>query len=423
MQPAGQRALSTLASKLHPQLPLTPRESQQLLQLLTTSFRTHLDREHPVATPEARSKTPSHAATKDRVASSHGLAAQHIDSILTNPLFARKPQRRGSEAVAVDIIKDPLSWFLDQVASGTADLSKAAICLQLLRTDLDRPGERSNTVKERRPASLMAEWLHTSGLDTSKEFLDKLNLSTTIARSSISSLIPMLLNEGNEAPLWRWFTRTTELRMEDTGMDVYQIQSFRTQLLSDMTAVARTISLDSAFTVFLRAHDMVLKGNFGLAPMVIQPAGARLANVIISQPQIASSANCSSDLYHSFLLSTSNWLNHWSSAVQAMLYLHHPTEPTTQPGLAFIKDPKGAVQFVNSTKSRRHFLVQLCLGVARQLVAEENFPDAQVAMSFTKDHFAEIVLSKIPTTSRHTLIRAKQQEKRNLNMLDRLLPT
>ena len=43
----GKRVLSTLASKIHPQLPLSPRESQQLLSLLTQSFRAHLDREHP----------------------------------------------------------------------------------------------------------------------------------------------------------------------------------------------------------------------------------------------------------------------------------------------------------------------------------------------------------------------------------------
>jgi hypothetical protein len=423
MQSAGQRALSTLASKLHPQLPLTPRESQQLLQLLTTSFRTHLDREHPISPPENRSRTTSHVATTERVASSHSLAAQHLDSILTNPLFARKPQRRGSDSAAVDIIKDPLSWFLDQVAIGTADLSKAALCLQLLRMDLDRGRKWSKTAREHKPASLIAEWLQTSRLDTSKEFLEKLNLPTTTGRSSISALIPMLLSEGNPAPLWRWFTRRTETRVEETGIDVSQIQSFRTQLLSDMTAAARTKSLDSAFVVFLRANDMVLKGDFGLRPMVLQPAGARLANVIIQQPHIASSANCSSDLYDSFLLSTSNWLNQWSRAVQAMLYLHHPTKPTAQPGLAFIEDPNGATLHVQSTKSRRHFLVQLCLGVAHHLLAEEKFSDAQVAMKFTKDHFAEIILSKTPTTPRQTLIHTRQQERRNLDMLDRLLPT
>ena len=49
---AARRAFGSLASKIHPQLPLTPRESQQLLNLLTTSFRSHLDREHPTAPSE-----------------------------------------------------------------------------------------------------------------------------------------------------------------------------------------------------------------------------------------------------------------------------------------------------------------------------------------------------------------------------------
>ena len=38
MSAASRRAFSYLASKIHPQLPLSPRESQQLLNLLTTTL-------------------------------------------------------------------------------------------------------------------------------------------------------------------------------------------------------------------------------------------------------------------------------------------------------------------------------------------------------------------------------------------------
>jgi hypothetical protein len=424
MQSAGHRALSTLASKLHPQLPLTPRESKQLLQLLTTSFRSHLDREHPVDVLENRSKSPSHAATKERVASSQGLAAQHLDSILMNPLFAHKPRRRGSESAAAEIIKDPLSWFLDQAAIGAADLSKAATCLQLLQLDLDRGGTWSKTTRDRKPASLVAEWLRTSGIDTSKEFLGLLNSTTAVVRSPISRLIPMLLSEGNQAPLWRWFTRTVEERTKETGLSVPEIHTFRTQLLSDMTMTAFKTSLDKAFTVFLRANDLFGNVDFDLEQMDLRLAGARLTNRIIRQPEIAAADQCSSELYDKFLLSTSGWLNHWGVAVQGMLWLHHPTKSTAQPGLAFIKDPNGAAVFVPSvTKSRRLFLVQLGLGIARQSLSEGKDADAQVAMNFTKINFPDLVLTKYPTTSRPDTSRAKQQEKRNIDMLDRLLAT
>lgn len=39
--------LKSLISKIHPQLPLNARESDQLLNILKTSFRKHLDVVHP----------------------------------------------------------------------------------------------------------------------------------------------------------------------------------------------------------------------------------------------------------------------------------------------------------------------------------------------------------------------------------------
>ncbi|KAF2687228.1 hypothetical protein K458DRAFT_295912 [Lentithecium fluviatile CBS 122367] len=424
MQSAGRRALSTLASKLHPPLPLTPRESEQLLQLLTTSFRTHLDREHPINTPETGDRARNTAARNECGPSSHGLATQHIDSILTHPLLAHKPQRRVSESAAVDVIRNPLGWFLDQVALGTANIAKAAICLHILRGDLDKGGDWLRTVNEGKAASAMADWLQTSGVDTSKEFLDKMNMSKSFDRGSINSLVPMLLAEGNQAPLWRWFTRSTEQRMEETGLDALKIQSWRMQLLSDMVNSARAISLDLAFSIFLRAHGMAMKGQYGLAPKVLQPAGARIANQIIGHPKLSRADVCSVGLYDAFLLSTSDWRNTWSKAVRAMLYLRHPTKPSADPGLAFIKDPKGAsFPRVNGTEQRRRTMVQLCLGVAQQLLAEERFSDAQVAMNFAKEHYPDFVLSESPSTPRPTSTRAKQEERRNLDMLNRLLPT
>src|SRR5690348_15716553 len=100
---ASKRVLSTLASKIHPQLPLSPRESQQLLTLLTTSFRAHLDREHPLPessqnrhTQKPTGSNARRASSPAQATSSYASATQHIDSILTNPLFAVKPRRRGS---------------------------------------------------------------------------------------------------------------------------------------------------------------------------------------------------------------------------------------------------------------------------------------------------------------------------------------
>ena len=129
----GQRALGTLAKKLHPQLPLTPRESQQLLNLLTSSFRSHLDAAHPVHTTEKSHQSVVRktvdSGDKDHVPfharSSSALASQHIDAVLSNPLFAVKPTRRGAASAASELLQDPVAWFVNEIAAGNATLAKA----------------------------------------------------------------------------------------------------------------------------------------------------------------------------------------------------------------------------------------------------------------------------------------------------------
>jgi hypothetical protein len=107
-----------------------------------------------------------------------------------------------------------------------------------------------------------------------------------------------------------------------------------------------------------------------------------------------------------------------------MLWLHHPTQQNANPGLKFLVDSQGAIAHVNGPQSRRHFLVQLCLGVARQLLEEERYAEAQVAMQFSKEHFADLVLPKASTPVTQPAVRSKQRrERENLELLDQLALT
>lgn len=425
---ASRRTFSALASKIHPQLPLSPRESQQLLNLLTTSFRAHLDREHPVPLPEDTRLDRKPAAPKlrtnappIRVDSSYSSAAHHLDSILRNPLLATRPQRRGSEPAAVDVLKDPLGWFLDQIATGAANIPKADMCLEVLQRMESgaEPGSLAKAEDERKPGAVIAAWLRSSGLDTSKEFLDPPALPNGPRRRLINRLVPQLLSEGEQAPLWHWFTRSPEQLAQKADLDAPRIQAFRTQVLVQMVSSSQTCSRDEALAIFLRAFDMMQAGEGGLTKKILQPAGACLVNHIVAQPQMWSTPA----LYESFLRSSQDWLGAWSRVVQSMLYLYHPTKPTAHPGFSLIQSP-GALLYAASSTSRRQFLVRLCLGVAHELLAEEKFDQAQIAMDFTRDHFADIVLSRVPIDDRQAATRARaQKEKENLEMLDRLLPT
>ncbi|KAF2828613.1 hypothetical protein CC86DRAFT_195663 [Ophiobolus disseminans] len=420
---ASKRALSFLAAKLHPQLPLSARESQQLLTLLTTSFRAHLDREHPVPHyKNAQKPSGSHAQrspSPSRVPASYASATRHIDSIVTNPLFAVKPRRRASDPTAVDVLRDPVGWFIDQIATGAATLPKAATCLDLLEI---APETSSRLYNGKSRAFVLAEWLRSSGLDKSREFVELHSSKPKqgFGNMALQRLVTLLFAEGEAAAPWRWFIRSQDQRVRETALDANKVATFRQHLLWKMVFSQANLSLDVGLAVFMQAFRMAEMEGIESSYTVLRPAGAHLVNRIVATPDYT----IEPQLYQSFLISSRQWLGNWSQAVESMLWLNHPTQKTATPALEYIRDPSGAVSHAHATQSRRHFLVQLCLGVARQLLEEERYTEAQVAMQFIKDHFSDIVLSKPPVAVPQTSSRAKERkEKENLELLDRLIPT
>ncbi|RAL65162.1 hypothetical protein DID88_001268 [Monilinia fructigena] len=105
--PALFRQLPALLKfKLHQPLPLTQRESTQLLELLTTSFRQQLESEHgpsDIGTGTNNVKVDALPLHKQHESgrvrrlsdSGHKHTDRHLKSILTNPLFSqRTPEER-----------------------------------------------------------------------------------------------------------------------------------------------------------------------------------------------------------------------------------------------------------------------------------------------------------------------------------------
>jgi hypothetical protein len=430
MQPTiGQRALSTLASKIHPQLPLTPRESQQLLALLTSSFRTHLDREHPVHVPE-KSQKPVARKTIDsnddfaspRATSSYALASQHIDAVLTNPLFTVKPTRRGSESAASDVLKDPMGWFLGQIVTGNATLSKASMCLEML--DKRTAGQTPRLHNGKTPGAIIGDWLRASGLDTSKEFLEMCIAKPQTKRPTntfLSRLVSLLIADGKKPLVWSWFARSWKSVLIPS-----KALKFRQQLLKHMVFAEASGDLYRGILLFRRACEMIGE-HTDKSYEVLRPAGQYLVQAVMSRP----THTVSRDLYNSFRQSTRLWINsNWAQAVESMLWLHHPTTASVLPGFRFIQDPAGAATYANAMPSQRRFIVQLSLGVARQLLDEENYEDAQIVMAFTKQHFPDLVLSSLPTEQQpavdrqsNKVKRERLREEKNLELLDSLIPT
>ncbi|UPX14519.1 uncharacterized protein EKO05_0004998 [Ascochyta rabiei] len=424
----GQRALSTLASKLHPQLPLTPRESQQLLTLLTTSFRTHLDREHPVHVSEKNQTPAVHTLVghedyrSSRATSSSALASQHIHAVLSNPLFAVKPSRRRSQSAASHLLKDPMGWFLNEIATGDATLSKASMCLDMLdKRTAEQPPQLHDGKTH---GAMIADWLRSSGLDASKEFLEMCIAKPHTKRPSdtfLSRLVSLLIAHGKKPLVWKWYTRSC-----CSGLQPAKALLFRKLLLKHMVHAEASRDIYRGIVLFRRAYEMIGKQS-DKSYEQLRPAGQYLVQAVMSKP----TNTIGRELYNSFRHSTQLWINsRWSQAVDSMLWLHHPTTASAAPGLRFIMDPAGAATYANAIPSQRRFIVQLILGIARQLLEEESYRDAQTVMAFAKQHFPDLVLSNLSTEQQPVadrlskkVERERRREERNLELLDSLVLT
>jgi hypothetical protein len=311
---------------------------------------------------------------------------------------------------------DPLSWFNDQIALGIANVEKALTCLDMVnRAAAQTQADKShNAQHESKLALRVAEWLRFSGQDASKEFVDQEH-SPLLKR-----LVPLLMAEGHTAPMWRWLKISPAQRMLDTGLDPKRVLAFRTQVLNLMVAskLASESTIDAALEIFLRAFDHFGILDYKVSYKVLQPVGASIVKHILANPTTGVSA----DLYQSFLASSNVWPGTFSKAIQSLLWLNHPSKPSAGAGLAYIQDPNGAATHIQgATMTRRRLVVQLCLGVANRLIAEDNLKEAQIAIAFTQDNFPDLVLSKYSSTDRHETDRiAKSRERENLQMLDRL---
>lgn len=147
MQATGSRALKALASRIHNHaVPLSNKESQQLLSLLSQSFDRHLDRYHPVHGKQAeheptagvkaarhRSIDPNHVYSSHDTKSSSALSsAEHILKILDHPLLSRRANHKATSNESTITREEALPWLENKFADASASLNDIFLCLRAL---------------------------------------------------------------------------------------------------------------------------------------------------------------------------------------------------------------------------------------------------------------------------------------------------
>jgi hypothetical protein len=349
------------------------------------------------------------------------LTTQHIEAVLSNPLFAVTPSQRSAVSVASEALKDPIGWFVNEIATGNATLSKVSMCLEML--DRCTAAQTAQLHRGKTPGAIIGDWLRSSGLDSSQEFVEMCIAKPQTKRQSdtfISRLVPLLMADDKKGLLWKWSTRPCTHSFSPS-----KALLFRQQLLKHMVHFEASQDLYRGLVLFREAYEAIEEQTVKHYER-LRPAGQYLVQAIMAKPTDTINQN----LYNSFRQSTTHWMSRkWAQAVDAMLFLHHPAAASALPGLQFIQDPAGAATYAKATPSLRRFIVQLSLGVAHQLLEEGSYADAQAVMAFAKQHFPDLVLSSLPTEQKAVVDRRSSRvdkawkEERNLEILDGLVPT
>ncbi|KAJ5644697.1 hypothetical protein N7507_010708 [Penicillium longicatenatum] len=362
--------------KINQPLPRTPRESQQLLNALTSSFRRQLDHAYPTSNSDTREGDRQPLNTE----SSRHATDKHLHTILDNPLFRIVPPKGTSpdhHAVrGIDeqnrLAKDPMLVFDELAASGSVTPLIITNCLksQLLLVRSSAEEGVSEAMKTSRAASRVVEWFWASDGASRQTLLQ--------SRATTSSLTKFMVAEGLHDTVIQWIRM---LLSRDLGgyngriTDPVAQQSISHLLTDFMDAELRYgEGLASAFKYYLRIchiHSMSPQQTKTGKPMLLA-AGAHLSRAAMdAKPLTETIVPYIYDEYRD-VIST---LASSRSLLFASVSLCHPTHPDATPFIRFVESlssPK--VQAWND--SRRDAFLRIACDALRLLIEQKKIRDA-----------------------------------------------
>lgn len=417
-------ALRALTSKIHQPLPLTPRESQQLLTLLTSSFREQLNREHPSfrtdddnATTESlvtssRGKSTGRRSSFDGPGAARAFSSRstdhHFQSILKNPLFAQgtkgqhelvpiNPSARSRDSRHDPTASfDPMAWFEASVASGSATIAKATYAMETLKKTLASSPETS--IKHAMAISLagskVSYWLWSSGL---QDYLDIRKDGKFIAL-----LTSYLLMEGRHDVVWNWIHTLRARRCRWVGEGSAASTSWSVKLaqrlLLQLVKAELTLGtgMKGAVELFLRFvndehlartkehQSSNMKGHSHLSFGVLTPTGKYLLHCLTHK---SGAEHVDPDTLERFTQNIQRWAEDVEFYTAKML-LHHPIKPSAAAALAYLKfRATRDMQALRPTK--RQAVVHLSVDCATLLLQQDLCSDATWVMDFMRKEFAK----------------------------------
>jgi hypothetical protein len=369
MQATGALSFRSFVNKIHPQLPLNPRESTQLLNILTASFQQHLDRLHPTgASATARpSATASHSSSLPQPSHLRQLHAQvsahdHLSAVLGNPLLTKKPRAasfsKSKDTGAPLLHTNPLEWFEEKLATGTLQLSHVTVCLAQL---WQLKGQLN--LKELGAASKIIDWLRTSNHISETDLLSQGKGNERLFKL----LTPLLVIEGRQDILYSWLNSDSPLPANARPRLLYLLLRAENMFGSGLEGAMKTVRL-------LSNH------NLNKQHLHTAMCGAMY-------PFLKDSASVSETTYNAFVQDSRSWSRDLSMD-DAFLSIFHPIVPSSRPAVEYVRKLASSGQdFKLLPNPKRRVHIMLCLTLTKHLLAENLHEEADFVLHFAQAKF------------------------------------
>lgn len=375
--------------KLHHPLPLNPRESQQLLNLLTTSFRQHLDAEHPAFRKGTNGSSPSRRKSLDHndvprrksiLEASRIPVDRHINSMLSNPLFGYD--------TSINVLKEPSSPSARSMRVFDLALSKGLmtreIATTLLKTNM-RTIKASSALdvqaelRKSEAGSKVLKWLMSSGEVNKLDFLHDEAFSTI--------LIEHLVAENLQEVVWTWIKSGLEQALAMRGASEERLNRLtRRQIVHPLLQLViaeanASRSLGTAYMCISRAASYLKGLPASTMRDYLYPPGRFLVNATIFTHSAREPVSESEfDSFYSML--PVMFPQHVFERYAAHMLLFHPS-PQVEPAIRFLSN----LDTPNRGHTYTREVVQLGLDTAKYLLEAEKVSEALKVMDILRTQF------------------------------------
>ena len=385
----------SLVAKLHPPLLKTPRESQQLLSVLNSSFKRQLDQVHPPVNPvKAPAFETSYASDIAFANPSANAANDHLLSILHHPLLETKdavrthPQSAAARAVRL----------LDSATvEGRVTPALLEHCIRIYHQN----GRRLSGLPEgQRLGNKITAWFNTTDAATRELFL---------TGQLMGHVVPLMYSEAQEQVVWEWLRMLYEGDFggwnDKTAYDPKSLawQKNEANLVRLMVRESvRRGNLPGAIQEYAQAWSyMTESGRLPRESHPVEPTSpissmsrtsAMIVHMIISRRH---KHGVPSLLYDLITRLDQHW--RWpKSYQQVFLPIYHPSRPSAEDLLLCLRSgdfPQHKAHAVRErAKSGRPKLATIAMIDGAQLLLDQGQPlKAQYVLDETEKHFPEYV--------------------------------